>query len=92
LELKSELIDGANRQESASATLGCLSQPFALANNMRGSRVYGARRHAPLMRSMMQDTLARAAKSSLKVAAGAILTGAMMVLLWVVVIEILDRT
>jgi hypothetical protein len=44
------------------------------------------------MRSMMQDTLARAAKSSLKVAAGAILTGAMMVLLWVVVIEILDRT
>jgi hypothetical protein len=44
------------------------------------------------MRSMMQDTLTRAAKSSLKVAAGAILTGAMMVLLWVVVIEILDRT
>jgi threonine/homoserine/homoserine lactone efflux protein len=59
---------------------------------MRGSRVYATRRHAPSMRSMMQDTLTRAAKSSLKVAAGAILTDAMMVLLWVVVIEILDRT
>jgi hypothetical protein len=38
---------------------------------------------------MIQDTLIRAAMSSLKVAAGAIVTGAMTVLLWVVVIEIL---
>jgi hypothetical protein len=38
---------------------------------------------------MTEDTLTKAAMSSLKIAAGAVLTGAMTVLLWVAVIEIL---
>jgi hypothetical protein len=79
------------QQRTSSSTTAWPPEPTvrALANNMRRSRVYGAGRHAPLMCSMIQDTLIRAAMSSLKVAAGAIVTGAMTVLLWVVVIEIL---
>ena len=38
---------------------------------------------------MIEDTLTKTAMSSLKIA-GAVLTGAMTVLLWVAVIEILD--
>jgi hypothetical protein len=39
---------------------------------------------------MTEDTLTKAAMSSLKIATGAVLMGAMTVLLWVAVIELLD--
>jgi hypothetical protein len=39
---------------------------------------------------MIEDTLTKAAMSSLMIAAGAVLTGVMTVLLWVAVIELLD--
>jgi hypothetical protein len=39
---------------------------------------------------MVEDTLTKAAMSALKIAASAVLTGAMTALLWVAVIEILD--
>ena len=45
-------------------------------------------RREPLL--MTEDTLTKGAMSSLKIAAGAVLMGAMTVLLWVAVIEILD--
>jgi hypothetical protein len=38
---------------------------------------------------MIEDTLTKAAMSSLKIAAGAVLTGVITVLLWVAVIQIL---
>jgi hypothetical protein len=45
-------------------------------------------RREPLL--MTEDTLTKAAMSSLKIVAGAVLTVTMPVLLWVAVIEILD--
>jgi hypothetical protein len=39
---------------------------------------------------MIEDTLPKAAMSSLKIAAGAVVTGAITVLLWVALIQILN--
>ena len=58
----------------------------------RADRVfYDARDDAPTGGcSMIEDTLTKAAMSSLMIAAGAVLTGVMTVLLWVAIIELLD--
>ena len=60
-----------------------------LANKSRRSGVYTGGNWRARGRYMIADSLTRSAKRTMKVAAGAVLAGAMTLCLWVAVIEIL---